>query len=58
MLHAGARNFQRQVHQNRAEAHGQQQGGFHFLGNGQVNENTTDGPHHHMLQLNIGQVLI
>ena len=42
MLNSCAGNCHGQIHQNGAEAHGQQQGGFHLLGDGQVDENQTD----------------
>ena len=46
MLNACAGNFKGQVNEDRAKAHGQEQGRFHFLSNSKVNEQTTDDPHH------------
>ena len=40
---------QRQIHQNRPEAHGQQQAGLHFFDDGKVDQHAADAPHHHHL---------
>ena len=38
-----------QVDQNGSKAHGQQQAGLHLFCNGQVDQQGTNGPHHHHL---------
>ena len=40
---------QRQVDQNGTKAHGQQQARLHLFGDGKVDEQCTDAPHHHHL---------
>ena len=45
-----------QIHQNGAEAHGQQQGGFHFLLNGKVDQHAANHPHHDHTGINVAEV--
>ena len=45
-----------EVHQDRAEAHGHQEGGLHLLDDSQVDEDSADGPHHRHLPGQLGDV--
>ena len=45
-----------QIHQNGAEAHGQQQTRLHLFGDGEVNEQRTDAPHYHHLPRQVPKV--
>ena len=45
-----------QVHQNRAEAHGQQQRRLHLLDDGKINQRAADDPHKHLLPCQKRQV--
>ena len=46
----------RQVDQDRAEAHGQQQRGFHLFLDRQPDQQPADGPHDHLLPLQVEDV--
>ena len=56
MLDAGAFHRHRQVDQDGAEAHGQQQRRLHLLGDGQVNQHAADNPHHQVLPFDVLEV--
>ena len=45
-----------QVYQNRAEAHGQQQARLHLFGDGKVDEQCTNAPHHHHLPSQVSKI--
>ena len=46
-----------QVYQDGAEAHRQQQGRFHLLDDGQIDQHTADDPHDHLLPCDVIQIL-
>ena len=49
VAYAGALKCHRQVAEDSAEAHGQQQSGFHVLGNSQIDQHAADDPHDYHL---------
>ena len=58
VLYAGPFHSCGQIHQNCAKSHGQQQSRLHFLCNGQINQQSADGPHNDLIQLQVHHILI
>lgn len=47
-----------QVYQNGAEAHGEQQRRFHLFADGQIDQQSADAPHDHVLPLQVQKVFV
>ena len=56
LIHLRHRAGHWQIHQNRAEAHRQQQRRLHLFFDSQIDKQRADRPHHHLLPLQIRQI--